>query len=87
VSRLALTQATLFDSAAGVLRPGTTIVIEGARIAHVTQEPIAVDDAQTIDCAGRVVLPGLIDAHVHVTLGEPAPTDELFHHREPASAA
>jgi imidazolonepropionase-like amidohydrolase len=67
VSRLALTQATLFDSAAGVLRPGTTIVIEGARIAHVTQEPIAVDDAQTIDCAGRVVLPGLIDAHVHVT--------------------
>jgi imidazolonepropionase-like amidohydrolase len=67
VSRLALTQATLFDSAAGVLRPSTTIVIEGARIAHVTQEPIAVDDAQTIDCAGRVVLPGLIDAHVHVT--------------------
>ena len=27
----------------------------------------AVDDAERIDCAGRVVLPGLIDAHVHVT--------------------
>jgi imidazolonepropionase-like amidohydrolase len=32
-------------------------------------------------------MPGLIDAHVHVTLGEPASNDELFAHREPASAA
>jgi len=60
--------ATLFDSAAGVLRPGTTLVIEGQRFATVTQEPISVDDvAQDIDAQGRVVLPGLIDAHVHVS--------------------
>ena len=59
--------ATVFDSAAGTLRPGCQIVIEGERIAAVTDEPITVGDvAQTIDAAGRVVLPGLIDAHVHV---------------------
>jgi imidazolonepropionase-like amidohydrolase len=66
VKRQVLTRATLFDSAAGVLRPGTTLVIEGERIAAVTQEPWQVDGAEAIDCAGRVVLPGLIDAHVHV---------------------
>ncbi|MBN8508475.1 MAG: amidohydrolase family protein [Burkholderiales bacterium] len=65
--RLLIDHATVFDSAAGALRPNCRIVIEGDRIAAVTDEPIAVDDvASTIDAGGRVVLPGLIDAHVHV---------------------
>ncbi len=67
-TRQVVRNARLFDSAAGTMRPGTTIVIEGERIAAVTQEPIAVDDAaQVIDAGGRAVLPGLIDAHVHVS--------------------
>ena len=65
-ARQAVVNATLFDSAAGVLRPHTTLVIEGGRVAAVTQEPIRVDDARLIDAGGRVVMPGLIDAHVHV---------------------
>lgn len=64
--RQVVRNANLFDSAAGTMRPGSTIVIEGERIATVTQEPIAVDDAIVIDAGGRAVLPGLIDAHVHV---------------------
>ena len=65
--RLLIEHATLFDSAAGVLRPNVRIVIEGDTIAAVSDEPITVGDvASTIDAAGRVVLPGLIDAHVHV---------------------
>ena len=64
--RQAIVNARLFDSASGTLRPHTTIVIEGQRITAVTQEPVRVDDATIIDAAGRVVLPGLIDAHVHV---------------------
>lgn len=65
--RQVVRNARLFDSLAGDFRPGTTIVIEGDRIAAVTQEPIVVDDAaRTIDAGGRAVLPGLIDAHVHV---------------------
>ncbi len=60
--------ATVFDSAEGVLRPGSTLVIEGDRFVAVTQETIEVHDvARTIDAEGRVVLPGLIDAHVHVS--------------------
>lgn len=65
--RQVIVNARLFDSLAGVMRPGSTIVIEGERIAAVTQESITVDDAAVrIDAGGRAVLPGLIDAHVHV---------------------
>ena len=67
MTRQVIRNATLFDSAAGVLRPGSTIVIEGERFAAVTQEPLEVHDTERqIDADGRVVLPGLIDAHVHV---------------------
>ncbi len=64
--RQVVRNATLFDSASGRLLPHTTLVIDGDRISAVTQEPIQVDDAKPIDAAGRVVVPGLIDAHVHV---------------------
>ncbi|MEO5732350.1 MAG: amidohydrolase family protein [Rubrivivax sp.] len=67
VARQVIVNARVFDSAAGVLRDHSTLVIEGDRIATVTQEPLQVDDAgHRIDAGGRVVLPGLIDAHVHV---------------------
>jgi imidazolonepropionase-like amidohydrolase len=67
MQRQLIRDATVFDSAKGVLRPGCRIVIEGERIAAIGEEPLQVDDvARTIDARGRVVLPGLIDAHVHV---------------------
>ena len=47
--------------------PDTTIVIEDDRVVAVTQEALVVHDvALDIDADGRAVLPGLIDAHVHV---------------------
>jgi imidazolonepropionase-like amidohydrolase len=65
--RLLIRNASVFDSAAGRLRPRCQIVIEGERFAAVSEESMQVDDtARIIDVAGRVVLPGLIDAHVHV---------------------
>ncbi len=66
MKRQAVINARLFDSAAGLLRPGSTVVIEDGVVRMVTQEPVQVDEAELIDAAGRVVLPGLIDAHVHV---------------------
>ena len=65
-ARQVIRNANVFDSAAGRMRPNSQIVIEGQRIAAVTSEPIQVDDALVIDAGGRAVLPGLIDAHVHV---------------------
>lgn len=64
--RQVLRNARPFDSARGVVGPVSQIVIEGERIAAITAEPVQVGDALVIDAGGRVVLPGLIDAHVHV---------------------
>lgn len=45
------------------------------------------DAVTVVDVTGLTVMPGLIDAHVHISLGEPSSNDELFYRREPASAA
>jgi imidazolonepropionase-like amidohydrolase len=66
-SRIAFRNAALFDSRAGVLRANATVVVEGERIAAVEFGALPVDDAAIYDLAGKALLPGLIDAHVHVT--------------------
>ena len=66
MTRQLIRNANVFDSASGRLLPSQQIVISGGRIEEVTGEPLQVDDARVIDAGGRVVLPGLIDAHVHV---------------------
>ena len=65
--RQVLFNARPFDSAAGTIGPLSAIVIDGDRIVDVLPGSPQVDDAQAIDAGGRVVLPGLVDAHVHVT--------------------
>lgn len=62
-----MVNATLFDSERGQLQPRTSILIEGERVVAVTNEPVDREGRRLIDAAHRVVLPGLIDAHVHVT--------------------
>ena len=65
--RTAIVNARVFDSVTGLLIEASSVVIEGERLVEVTREPRTFADTQVIDAAGRVVLPGLIDAHVHVT--------------------
>lgn len=43
-----------------------TVVIAGERIVLVSDEPVEGTGARRIDAAGRTVLPGLIDTHVHM---------------------
>ena len=59
------------DVRAGTLRPNGAIVVRGGRIVAIHPpnprwRPPA--GAQVLDLAGRTILPGLIDAHVHLTL-------------------
>src|SRR6516164_477701 len=42
------------------------VLVEGDRIREVSDRPIRSADAETIDLKGRTLMPGLIDAHVHV---------------------
>ena len=69
----------------------TDVLLKGDRIVAVGKNLVidAADraNAETIDASGLTVMPGLIDAHVHVTLGEPRTNDELFMHRDAATSA
>ncbi|MEZ5142676.1 MAG: amidohydrolase family protein [Acidimicrobiales bacterium] len=65
------------------------VALEGDRIVAVGPEAAAAagPDAVVHDVGGLTVLPGLIDAHCHITFGEPASNDELFFHRPQSTAA
>lgn len=52
-----------------------TVVVADERIISVTDEPVEAPDAHRIDAEGKTVLPGLIDTHVHLTIG-PGVEDE-----------
>jgi imidazolonepropionase-like amidohydrolase len=63
---IVLANFRLFDGTASALRDGMRLLVEGGRIkALASGNPAAPENAQLIDCGGRTVMPGLIDAHWH----------------------
>lgn len=65
---LVLRRCALVDLDAGELRPGSAVRVEGDRIVEVGREDLPAGGADELDCGGRTLLPGLIDAHVHVAI-------------------
>jgi len=47
-------------------REGMEVLVEGGLIREVSDRPIRSASATRVDLGGRVLMPGLIDAHVHV---------------------
>jgi imidazolonepropionase-like amidohydrolase len=58
--------AVLIDGTAEHARPGASVLVEGGAIREVSDRPIASTGAERLDLGGRTLMPGLIDAHVHV---------------------
>ena len=81
----------VIDGTGSQPQPNTDVLIEGDRIVAVGKnlvvEKSSEREVQRVDATGLTVMPGLIDAHTHITLGEPRTNDELFMHRDPATAA
>jgi 5-methylthioadenosine/S-adenosylhomocysteine deaminase len=50
------------------VHPGSAVAITGDRIAAVGPVALALDPAERLDCGGRVVMPGLVNAHTHVAM-------------------
>ncbi|HEY4440870.1 MAG TPA: amidohydrolase family protein [Candidatus Elarobacter sp.] len=61
---LVIAGARIFDGSVGTLAFGDVLVRDG-RIEAVSGRALAVDGALRIDAGNRVLMPGLIDAHVH----------------------
>lgn len=60
--------AAILDGTAEGAVPGH-VLVEGGSIREVSDKPIATAAARRIDLRGRTLMPGLIDAHVHVVAG------------------
>ena len=69
---IAIRAGRLFDSRAGTLLTNQVIVIRGDRIVDVGPSVAVPAGAQVIDLSMATVLPGMIDAHVHLF-----PADDL----------
>lgn len=63
-SRFVLTNGEVFDGKNERLRAASVFVAAG-RITEVSDRPTTPADGDVIDVSGKVVMPGLIDAHVH----------------------
>ena len=62
---LAITNVTVIDVAAGVRRPGMTVVADTERILSVEPGGRAPTGARRVDGTGRFLIPGLWDMHTH----------------------
>ena len=61
-----LANAAILDGTENERREDRHVLIEDGRIREVSDRPIRLAGAETIDLRGRTLMPGLIDAHVHV---------------------
>lgn len=50
----------------GALVDGVEVLVRGETVVRVSKERIDAPDAERIDLGGRTLMPGLVDAHVHV---------------------
>jgi len=69
---VAIRAGRLFDSRSGSLMANQTVLVRGDRIVDVGPAVAIPPDARVIDLRGATVLPGMVDAHVHVY-----PADDL----------
>ncbi|GAB4166906.1 MAG: amidohydrolase family protein [Thalassobaculales bacterium] len=51
--------------------------VSGERIAAVSRTPLPAGGARVVDCAGRTLMPGLIEAHGHPSFGDTASLEAL----------
>jgi amidohydrolase family protein len=66
---LTITNATVIDVSNGTLRRGTTVVIDGNRIARVGLSTTTPVRGRVVDANGMYVIPGLWDMHTHAYFG------------------
>ena len=63
---LLFTNARIFDGTNEECPEGMSVFVAGGRIEEVSDRPIAAPaGTRTIDVAGRTLMPGLVDCHVH----------------------
>lgn len=65
---IVLRNVNIFDGVNGKLVQGRDVLIEGRLIKSLVAAKSKVENAREIDCGGRTLMPGMIDAHWHTVL-------------------
>lgn len=66
VNGLILSNATILDVVSGDRIEGRHVRIRDGKIVEIANEPLAPEGCEVVDLAGKTLMPGLCDAHVHV---------------------
>jgi imidazolonepropionase-like amidohydrolase len=76
---------SVFDGTGSAAAPAA-VLISGEHItatgADAVTQAKSLNDVASFDATGMTVMPGLIDAHCHITFDEVSSNDELFFHRD-----
>jgi imidazolonepropionase-like amidohydrolase len=75
---VAIRAGKFFDAKSGNLLNNQVVLVRGDRIADVGSEVQIPRDARVIDLSTATVLPGMIDAHVHVNTGGETPAERTL---------
>ncbi|MHA3980954.1 metal-dependent hydrolase family protein [Halovulum sp. GXIMD14794] len=70
-TRILFSNCNVFDGVAESLAEGRNVLVEGNLIAAIGDATLIAEDATEIDCAGRTLMPGMIDAHTHLYMNMP----------------
>ncbi len=70
MSSYIFTGGRFLDPRQDALRDGVEVLVEGGQIKEVAEGAIRSQEAARIDLRGRTLMPGLIDAHIHLVLTE-----------------
>jgi imidazolonepropionase-like amidohydrolase len=74
MSQILLKNARVFDGTHAECPDGMQVLVENGMIREVSSGAIKTTDARVIDVAGRLLMPGMIDAHIHACASDVDPT-------------
>ncbi|MDJ0631469.1 MAG: amidohydrolase family protein [Rhodobacter sp.] len=69
--RIRFENCSLFDGIGDTVQPGCHVLVADGKVAEVSETAIAGEADRVIDAGGHTLMPGLIDAHVHIAAATP----------------
>ena len=69
--RIRFENCDLFDGLSDELHRGMHVLVADGRIAEVSETALGGEADRAVDATGKTLMPGLIDAHVHITAATP----------------